>query len=410
MAKLSLFVVSDTHVDSDHEREDSYALTRTNVGDGQSPLHDLKQLVLGSSLRADYLINAGDLSNKADTAALAFGWEQLTDIAAELGAATLAVPGNHDLITRRPAMQRRAALQGLRPAMPTLSAQQNKDFWDKGWVIYENDIARFLLIDSTFGFPPFPEGVDEDTDEFQDYLKVLNRGVFSSDMQQQVLSALKGLDAKLNVAILHHHPLEHQHKSFLQDTYGPMQRGSELIELLASLPNLGRWFVVHGHKHLPQLVTAATDTSNGPFMLCAGSASAVLWHPVNTVARNQVHLVELTDEASAFEGSLRGTVRSWSWGFGMGWTRASGAGIELPYLTGFGSSDDFRIAGKAVMDVIGADAKPHWSWVDIVSSVPNLPYMSPRDQAFLLEYLCDRGVRVLLNTDGSIQQIVKEPK
>jgi len=85
-------------------------------------------------------------------------------------------------------------------------------------------------------------------------------------------------------------------------------------------------------------------------------------------------------------------------------------GIEMPHLTGFGSSDDFRISGRAIIDLLKADARPHWLWSDLVAHIPHLPYMSPRDQKYLVEYLQARKLEILFSTSGAIQQIVKGPE
>lgn len=408
MSTLRLFVISDAHVDSRPGQKDSYANTTAHVGDGQSPLHDLHKLAEALATNVDFVINAGDLGNRADEVGLAFGWRQLTDLASQLGADLLAVPGNHDVVTRRASALPRSAVRDLQPEMPTVDVAKNLAFWEKGWVIHETSEARFLLIDSTFGFPSFPIHAAEDSKEMEEYLDLLNRGVFSEEMQLQIFEALQGKPSKLNVAVLHHHPVEHQQRGYLQDSYGPMVRGSELIHLLSSNPELGRWFVIHGHKHLPQLVTASSSTSNGPFMLCAASASAVLWAPVISVARNQVHLVELTDEDPQFPQSLRGTVQSWSWGFGIGWTEPTSMGVELPHMTGFGSNDDFRITAHRIEEVLDSAGEPHLGWSDVVTKVPTLPYMSPWDQKYLVDYLDKVGIRVLLSRSGVIEQFVRK--
>lgn len=392
MTQLKFVVVSDIHAD---ERADKPTYVRTEppaASRNRHPFKDLQECISRENITADYLVSPGDIANQADMGGLVYGWRRLHDIKAQLGAGLIAVPGNHDVVTRQPSADPRAMLKNLLPSFPTGELSVDESFWANGWSLIEGDSHRILLMDSTIGFPKYPAGIDEDSDEYKAYLSELDRGSLTSDIEESLDNALAVLgEHKINVAVIHHHPQEHQLRGYLQDSYGPMRRGADLIHILSSHPKAGRWVIIHGHKHVPQLVNSVSTTSNGPLILCAGSMGAKFWEPVLTFARNQFHVVTVTDDPAPGASSLRGTVESYTWSVGEGWYVTDRKGAGLPARGGFGCADDHRVLSDRIVQIMDDDSLNFMRYADLVSRIPQLPYQLPIDFEYLQADLEGRG-------------------
>lgn len=413
MTSLRFAVVSDVHAGARDaewthvfpEPPRARALTQ--------PLRDL----LDHAARApdelqnvDYLIVPGDIADQADASGLEYAWELLNELGSVLGAELIAVPGNHDVVTRSFTPNPRGYLQSLSPPFPTRDLESNRYFWQHGWVLIERPLVRFLIIDSTASFPPYPAGAAEDSAEFTEYYHALDRGAFPEETEDAIRSQLQALPHKLNVAVVHHHPQEHQARQEMQDGYGPMLRGEALLDLLAEHPTTGRWLVIHGHKHIPQLVHATTTTSNGPVVLCAASLGAKLWSPIDTVTRNQFHIVTtLADEQSAVS-SLLGRVDSYMWGYGAGWSRSYRAGAGLPGEAGFGSGLDFRALASQIVHIMDSDQLNFIDCANLSERVTSFPYLLPRDAEFLVRELDARGFAFLHDDSMRPRQLYRKER
>lgn len=403
MGELVLAVISDVHAS---DRVDQHTHVSTSPGVAARTLHplvDLEEYIKVESLRADYLLVPGDLANQAHLPGLAYAWQQANRLAGLLGAELLGVPGNHDLTTHSPAIDSRAGLKSLVPSFPTGDPARDSAFWAQGWAAREEIDHRILLLDSTFDFPAYPRN-PADPAVWKEYEDALNRGGFSREQEEQIDEFLKNASRKLNIAVIHHHPLEHQLRHQFRDSYGPMRRGGELIDLLSRHPRAGRWLIVHGHKHVPQIASAVAVSANGPVMLCAGSLGAHIWPPLNTVAHNQFHLVKVRDDNPSDLGFLLGQIQSAMWCFGEGWISPPPRGGGLPRLTGFGCVVDHRTLAQRCRETIDRLGVDFLSLPDLVAEIPELPYIAPRDfehleievEALQLEFTRSRDEEIKL--------------
>jgi metallophosphoesterase superfamily enzyme len=404
---VRLAVVSDIHA-TDIDGADSYvSSTPTDLQRGNEPLRDLLTYVKRHALKADYLVCPGDIANKADAVGLAHGWRQLNLLAKELEAKLVAAPGNHDLVTRAESADPRQALKQLLPSFPMGDLVMDEHFWRTGWTLSEHPTHRILIIDSTFEYPKYPATGETNPIRWRPYKKAIERGSFPSALSDTLSDLFDGLEPKINIAIVHHHPQEHQLKQHLKDEYGPMTRGDSLIELLSQHPEMGKWFIIHGHKHIPMLSSAAGLHSNGPLILCAASLGSKLWPPVTTVARNQFHMVSLSNQAPLVPGTLRGTVESHHWGFGEGWQRSERRGAGLRATSGFGHAGDFREIAQRIRLLMQSTEDAFVSFPELVAKVPELPYLLPTDFDFMENELLRHGLEFARGNDDRIMQLFK---
>lgn len=407
MSELRIAVMSDIHA-GERESNWTHVVAEPPVARrGQQPLSDLARLVEDSGLKADYLVVPGDIANQADAVGLAYGWRKAHAVAEQLEARLVAAPGNHDVVTRAASADPRYLLKNLLPTFPTGDATADAHFWERGWCLIEREDHRILLLDSTVDFPEFPIGAVEGDDDWKTYIAAIDRGGFPEDVEEELDSRFRNCSEKLNLAVLHHHPQEHQLRTYLQDGYGAMRRGGDLLDLLSRHAQMGRWIVVHGHKHIPQLVNAVGATSNGPLVLCAASLGAKIWDPVNTVARNQFHLITASAADSSTTGSLMGAVESYTWGYGEGWQLSERRGSGLPGNSGFGCAEDFRTVGAHIERVMEGEELQFIPYSDLVEAVPQLPYLLPRDWDFLEDHLEVRGYAFTRNRQQRIVQLAR---
>lgn len=407
MARLRVAIASDIHARETFGKG-TYAILGSKPSEFSDPLTDLAQLISKDRIKADYLLAPGDIGDQADATGLTHGWRKLNELASLLGAELLGAPGNHDIVTRKRVADPRINLKLLLPSFPTGDKSLDDEFWLKGWAVVEKPDHRFLIMDSTFGFPSFPNTDDETSQEFHQYIQAIERGTFPEAMETGIRDAIVALPAKLNVAVLHHHPQEHQYRAHLKDGYGPMVRGDSLVSLLSGYPAAGRWLVIHGHKHVPQLVNASTVTMNGPMMLCSASVGAELWAPVSTIARNQFHIATIDNELPAGGGVLCGVIDSYTWGFGVGWSDSHRDAAGLPAKTGFGATEDFRVTARTIADHMSREELSFLSYADAVALAPSMPYQMPLDMHFLERELEAAGLSFLRDRHEKIQQIVNE--
>lgn len=406
MAELTIAVVSDIHAFDSVETDTHVAIDPGAASRTLHPIVDLIDYITERNLRADYLALPGDLVNRAHSGGLAYVWQQMRNVARILGARIVAVPGNHDVITHQPTTDPRGALKSLMPSFPLQDPALDALFWTQGWIALEEADHRFLLIDSTFDFPTYPTDPAA-TAAWEDYLNALNRGGFSEEQEAGIDAYLRGAPRKLNVALVHHHPLEHQLRHQFQDTYGPMRRGGELIELLTRHPATGRWLVIHGHKHVPQIVSAVATSANGPIVLCAGSLGAQIWPPLNTAARNQFHLVHVRDDNPDSLGYLLGQVQSAMWCLGEGWLSPPPRGAGLPRLAGFGCISDHRNLAQRCHSEVARGGADFIEMRELVQRVPELQYIAPRDFEDLEAEIGQLNLEFTRDRDQGIRQLAK---
>ena len=283
-------------------------------------------------------------------------------------------------------------LKNLLPSFPTGISTLDTNFWARGWCVIEEADYRILVLNSTADFPDYPSGALPESDEMKAYLAFIDRGGLAPGVEAGVRTYLESAPEKLNIALLHHHPIEHQLRAHLQDGYGPMRRGGEVIDILTRSAAAGRWLVIHGHKHIPQLVSATTTSANGPIVLCSASLGAKIWDPLDTVARNQFHVVDVQFDASNPNIGLCGTVESYTWGVGVGWYLSDRTGSGLPGLSGFGAATEPRLIAARIDALIPPSPGAFVPIKDVVAVIPELPFLLPDDWVMLEDFAGAAGV------------------
>lgn len=407
MAELRVAVVSDIHAGSKPSEWTHVVAEPPTAAAGSQPLADLFQFVRDRNLKADYLIAPGDISNQADGVGLQYAWRVLHSLASEMGARLVAAPGNHDVITHDDVADGTILMRNLLPSFPTGNPEVDDQFWIDGYAILEEPSHRIVVVNSTFDFPPYPTGFGTGTAEWDTYTKELDRGGFPEEVESRLNSALSGLEQKINILVVHHHPQEHQLRDQFKDTYGSMRRGDALLALLHQHHNAGRWILIHGHKHIPQLVHAGGSVGTSVTMMCAASAGASIWPPHHTVTRNQFHIINLESDATPGLGTLRGTVESYFWAFSEGWMPPQRKGCGLPAIAGFGCTDDHRDLAAQVVELMNSEGLEFLDVPELHSRLPRLKYQVPVEFELFEAHLFTAGFFLSRDPDERAHQVVR---
>lgn len=372
-------VLSDIHA-GEVGHGDTFVITEPpSSRANENPLRDLIGFAERHSIRADLLLCPGDLGNRAHPAGRVYGWGTLQELASAFGTnSVVATVGNHDVETRTPSVDQAQLLKSLAPRYPVSEATQASKYWSDGFYIDDTDPRyRILNIDTCADFPPHP-GAGATPDQVRAHELFVERGAVSLDRIAAIETALAPLSEKpVNIALMHHHPVEHARHDLLKDTYGPVVNGEKLIGALELASNCGRWMLVHGHKHIPNF-TIDGGSAYSPMVLCAASVGGHLWQPIAAIARNQFHVIEWEIDRQVGLPITRGRVQSWAWSFGKGWTEAPPT-TGLPAEFGFGAIEDPRDLADQVVSTLIASGSEFERWRDIRESFPALRYLGPRD-------------------------------
>lgn len=340
----------------------------------QHPLLALHALIEEQDILADYLICAGDLCDKADTAAAQYAWNELEKLAIMLRVKRFfGVTGNHDLDSRyvtQGTLDPKEALRAMQPPYPIPGAEcngENNSYWLNHFAVLTDDTVRALLINTcaTHGLHP-----DE-----------IKHGRIAPPTLERIRKHLEAdaVEYAIDLAVCHHHP--QQHSDLELGEYDFMREGQQFLQLIGS-GDLGSWIVIHGHKHHPK-ITYAAGGNTSPVVFSAGSFS-VLLHPQHGSQQNTFHLLEI--ETDAVSSTLRGQARTFEFDFGRGW-RPANEDSAIPYEAGFGFRGDLHRLAAQVAAAIPDNMK---TIGELASQLPDLRYLLPCDRTHLFAILRKR--------------------
>lgn len=391
---IRMAVVSDLHARAGRSETTS---ERTWVQSGEpnpanNPLAGLCQLIESQELEADVLLCPGDLCDQVEWGALEYVWEKLDEVARVLGAErVIATAGNHDIDSRgRHAPDPIAhGLRELDPPFPARGEEEAQGYWEDRISLISGDGWQVLSLNSTM-----MRLLDQAAGE-------RDHGEISSETLERLKNVLEGRLESVNVLMCHHHPLPSRHHN--PEDSSQMDNGDRLVRLLDELG--GPWFVVHGHKHDPDLDYLG-GTAGAPVRLACGSLGAMLRGRHSTQARNQFHLVEFpVGHCERIHLSLGGQVRSWTWRAMTGWARAL-AGDGLPANAGFGHRVDGPSLASELIEGARDDGLPTLERASLSTRVPKLEFMLPKDLKRLMDALEAGGCHVQLDRHGTLDRLV----
>jgi hypothetical protein len=361
---LRIAVASDLHAyDNCGRRPEPSHLKISHPEDqpGKHPIAGLIKLIKDGKLAADLLLCPGDLGDQAEVVGIQYAWKKLHQLGSDLGAGLVtATAGNHDLNSRyiKGSFDPKETLQALDPPFPLPDETHNDMYWSRHFAVTEGKFYRLVILNSSAYHGAGPDETDH--------------GRIAVATVSHLRKHLESFPPKpVNVLLCHHHP--QPLSEFRNDKdYDGMINGESLLDCLGS-GTIGRWIVIHGHKHHPK-VTYSSGGGASAIVLSAGSLCVSLYLELRTLVRNQFHLISMPlDEIS--RSGLVGRIQSWDWATGNGWAPA-GRKSGLPFMCGFGfRGDPLLFADRVAQSLKGEKL----AWSEFCRIMPEAEYVIPND-------------------------------
>jgi 3',5'-cyclic AMP phosphodiesterase CpdA len=377
---MRIAIVSDVHAYELTDPRPSTAPSYLCVSDPadqptRHPVAGLKQLITNEGLQADLLVCPGDLADKANTAALAYVWNELHNLKGLMGASKIiATAGNHDVDSRHKYndFDAKGALQALTPLFPGLSDAECDRYWARNFVLLEEAEWRLLLLNSS----AYHGGGKEQ-------LKEAEHGRVSQRTISAIEASLKSSSVRdINILVCHHHL--YKDNAIYENDYSEMDGADHLLRVLGS-GDYGQWLVVHGHKHHPKL-QYGSGSSSSPVIFGAGSLCASLYSELAARARNQFYLLEVDANAAKLHNlDIAGRLTAWDWIPNAGF-KPAGSGSGLPHNSGFG----YRAGISSIASAIAAQFTPtipYLRWRELLNIFPQFHYLLPSDVGTVMKQL-----------------------
>ena len=396
MTTKRFLILSDIHacsIDPSKSDAPSYVSSFAAGASGHlDPIRALKEVVEQETLRPDFILCAGDLTNRADPASLTYVWQRLNELARDCGARLIATIGNHDLDSRYKAnnFDPRGYAMSLEPMLPIPSRERFLEFWAENFTLYTEGSCNFVVL-NTAAYHGGGKEVEREIEHgriSKRTLKLLSDAVSAAPSQS------------VNVLLCHHHPLKAEQGDL--NLVGQTPGGDELIDVLSNSAH--PWIIVHGHKHHPELFYGFGG-ANSPVILACASFSAQVNADAQNKNPNQVHLL-ICDPAAAEQCGMHsaGEVLSWTWQSRVGWSRSRDT-HGLPHLAGFGYKGSTKQLATRVAAYIENQTNRQTTWTELVDQIPALLRLIPRDFKQFERELAQQGLVLLRDPDGICAQV-----
>jgi 3',5'-cyclic AMP phosphodiesterase CpdA len=391
--ELTVAVLTDMHAFA-YGRADGPSHLHTAMpedDEGAHPMVALEALVKREQLSADVLLCGGDLGDRADRDGIFFAWALVHRLAKRLSAATvLATAGNHDMDSRYidNKWSPREVLQRLRPRFPVDDLAKCDQYWSRNYAVVHGPHCRIVTLNSC----AYHGGASGEKDH----------GRVTRHTLVELERELRGMpEAEVNVLLCHHHPV--QFVDVGDDDYDVMEGGPRLLELLRT-GEMGRWIIVHGHRHVPHL-TYALGGAASPVIFSAASFSVDLHRAQQTQTRNQFYLLRFPlAETRRLGLALAGRFQSWYWVTHGGW-EPTPRGSGLPASGGFGWRVDGRNVAARLAAHMRENGRASLDWEDLRQVVPEIVYLTPEDLKLTGLEIGRLGAKVRARDSGGIEKV-----
>jgi predicted phosphodiesterase len=392
-------LISDIHatdIDPSASRAPSYVSSfRSAAGKRIDPLGELEFLIKREGLAPDCVLCPGDITNKSQTAPFSYAWQRLQDLATNCGAKLVATVGNHDVDSRYygNSFDPRGFAMSLSPTLPTGDRQQFLEFWAENFTLVSGNDCNIVALNTAAYHG-----------SGRDIAREIEHGRVSDSTLASLARTLDSVpSASVNILLCHHHLIRPESSD--QEFVGQTRGGEKLVQLLSERDE--SWIVVHGHKHVPDLFYGPGG-SNAPVILACASFSAQINEDAQNKNPNQVHFL-VCDPASAKANGLMscGTIYSWTWQPGVGWSESIGL-LGLPHEVGFGHRASVDPLADSVVSFLSNSGSSASEWSTAAAHVPGLIQLIPADFKRFEKAVERRGL-VILRDRGRLAQIGRRP-
>lgn len=388
-------LLSDIHACADDPASSnapSYVSSFNAAATGKTdPLTDLERLIRSEKLAPDFILCAGDITNRSDPNSFSYAWAKLDRLAMSCNAQLISTVGNHDLDSRYQANKYdpRGYAMSLAPKIPISDRSSFLEFWAEHHTLISSNDCNILVLNTAAFHGSGADAIAE-----------IEHGRISEITLATIEETLgKAPRRPVNVLLCHHHPIKGDQGD--QELIGLTRGGDRLIAILEHTDQ--PWIIVHGHKHRPDLFYGHGG-ANAPVILGCGSFSSQVNRDAQNKNPNQVHLL-VSDSAGATSAGLTsaGHVNSWTWQAGVGWSKSKDT-QGLPHFAGFGYRGSVNILAEQLDSHLTASGLPQIPWRDAIKALPSLRMLIPNDFGAFKRALSKIGLTIL-DIDGNPAQV-----
>ncbi|WP_413708572.1 metallophosphoesterase family protein [Rhizobium sp. Rhizsp82] len=357
------------------------------------PISELEAVIRDEKLYPDYILCPGDITNRSNPRAFTYAWDRLNRLALSCGAKLIATVGNHDLDSRykENKFDPRGYVMSIKPQIPVIERERFLEFWAENFTVISEPDCNIVVVNTA----AYHGGGKEVAAEIE-------HGRISELTLLAIAEAIRAAPkADTNVLLCHHHPIKGDQGDV--EFVGQTRGGEKLIELLEKARS--SWILIHGHKHVPDIFYGHGG-ANAPIIVGCASFSAQVNADSQNKNPNQFHFLVTDPVGARAEGlTTAGSLLSWTWQPGVGWSKPYRGVIGLPHFAGFGFRGSVRVLVDRVNDLLVANGTSYETWPNAVAAIAGLERLIPTDfDAFEAE-LAESGLNILNNRDGSPAQI-----
>ncbi len=366
---LRIAIISDLHCHPEKENfKDNNTLLfsdKLRLPSNEHPVENLLEVIDEKKLKVDLVLSPGDFTDHSDKQGFFSGWNYVNEVARALKAKEIiATIGNHDVDSRHTYSKYSFDIpKKIQQNFPIRIKEKLSMFWDKGYVILEEESYQILVINSTHFHThyeknnpienPAIKGKVEES-QIEEIGKYLTKNNYSH---------------KIKIALCHHHPIEHSRLKLGE--HDVIENGAALMSLLGKFKFD---IVVHGHKHDPWLRYFPTEERPGLPVLSAGSFSAT--NQISWISKfNYFHILEINKKQDKSIGKLE----TWTFKQGGGWNNNKEDGF-YPY-TGFGFSGELKNLQEKIIQLFSTQEMINWE--TLVSQIPEIENLIPDEMEML---------------------------
>ncbi|MGD8120362.1 metallophosphoesterase family protein [Vibrio sp. TRT 2004] len=332
---------------------------------------DFEAFVTRESIGADYLLVSGDITHEADEEEFELAEKRILECARVLGVPlekVLVIPGNHDGNWEHESK----AIQQQQDELTTLR-RKYKNFRSLSLSIKQQGNATFGNLTeppwfSIHELDPFTVVAINSAAHDSSESDVHHGSVCAKTIEalgSWLESNKDSLKHKCIVFLLHHHPVQYPDYPYETADLSILNNSAQLMNLAT---NYDIGFIVHGHKHIPQIKLHIDEVMHPVNIICAGSFSSRLDDRWLQGQGNFFHIIDVSLEDVKLP---KGRLISWARYAGHGWINWQQKKLSgVNHIENFGNSLGFKELKESLSNILKNlfSRKDHVKWDEVIQA------------------------------------------
>ena len=374
---MKIAIISDLHIGDQARAKDLSPDDNENALDDKY-IDAFLEFIEEKKIKCDYLLIAGDVSNKARTTEFELASNFLSMVADKLQLDinnVIIVPGNHDVdwsVLKEPDSTGLRNRQKYDPfkyekfVFSEIISNADKDFTQEPFFsVWKKD--NLLVVGFNSSWHDNPEIAIHNGIISEQSIKNLGNYLDSQRIEKNIMK----------IFLVHHHPVQYSDPIPDRPDFSIMTNSENLLKMLRKFEFD---FLIHGHKHVPKFQTRSINSGFPLCILSAGSFSALLETRWSGFVNNQFHLLTI-EHRDQDTNVIKGYVENWSFLSGKGWIQSEKHN-GIPYRVPFGTHLSINYISNQISKYISDEIKEKKfvKWKEITTFLPELIYLPLESQ------------------------------